>query len=51
MLLLTRGGFGISVNFPSLPEAPLARGAVERSETERFNPDAGERSETERFNP
>ena len=27
------------------------RGAGERSETERFNPDAGKRSETERFNP
>ena len=37
LLLLTRGGFGISVNLISSPEAPLDRGAVERSETERLS--------------
>ena len=33
---LSRGGFGIPENFISSPEAPLGRGAVERSETERL---------------
>ena len=36
LLLLSRGGFGIPENFISSPEAPLGRGAVERSETERL---------------
>ena len=36
LLLLTRGGFGIPENFTSSPEAPLGRGAVEQSETERL---------------
>ena len=34
---LPRGGLGIAENFSSSPEAPLARGAVEQSETERFS--------------
>jgi hypothetical protein len=36
---LSRGGLGIAENFSSSPEAPLGRGAVERSETERLSPD------------
>ena len=35
----------------SFAKGSPTRGAGERSETERFNPDAGERSETERFHP
>ena len=35
----------------SFAKGSPTRGAGERSETERFSPDAGERSETERFDP
>nr|DAP09561.1 MAG TPA: hypothetical protein [Caudoviricetes sp.] len=34
--LLSRRGLGIPQSFPFSPEAPLGRGAVERSETERL---------------
>ena len=35
---LSRGGLGIPQSFVSSPEAPLGRGAVRRSLTERFSP-------------